>query len=163
MTTNSKTIQKILSDAILLAKKYRSLTGKPLGITGEVAEFSASVLLKNLKLTGARTPGYDGIWTRRGKKKRVQIKGRSFPKDSKKAQRVGIIKLEKPWHSVLLVILDEDFRTQAIYEAERAAIKKAIEKPGSKARERGALTVNFFKRKGICVWPLKGKNAQILQ
>jgi hypothetical protein len=38
-------IAEILNDAKALAKKYRRLTGKPLGITGEVAEFSAAQIL----------------------------------------------------------------------------------------------------------------------
>lgn len=153
MKASLKEIDKLLNSAKTLARKYRTLTGKPLGITGEVAEFSAYNHLKNLELTGARTPGFDGFWYRSGKKKRVQIKGRSFPRDSKKVQRIGQIKLEKPWDSVLLVILDEKFETIAIYEAERDVITRAIKRPGSKARKRGALTVNFFKREGTMVWP----------
>ena len=35
-------IEEILGEAKTLAKKYRKLTGKPLGITGEVAEVSAA-------------------------------------------------------------------------------------------------------------------------
>lgn len=46
-------IDEVLADAKALAKKYRKLTGKPLGITGEVAEFSAAQIL-GLELAGAR-------------------------------------------------------------------------------------------------------------
>ena len=53
-------IAEILSEAKSLAKKYRMLTGKPLGITGEVGEFSAAQIL-GLELAEARQSGYDAI------------------------------------------------------------------------------------------------------
>ena len=40
-----KEIEEILTTAKDLAARYRKLTGKPLGITGEVAEFNAAKLL----------------------------------------------------------------------------------------------------------------------
>lgn len=47
---------------------------------------------------------------------------------------------------MLLVLLDRDLEPTAIYEARRPAIKRAIEKPGSSARnERGALSISQFK------------------
>jgi hypothetical protein len=51
-------VGQILSEAKILAKKYKSLTGKPLGITGEIAEFSAAHAL-GLELSEARQPGYE--------------------------------------------------------------------------------------------------------
>ena len=47
----------ILRDAKVLAQQYRALTGKPLGITGEVAEYEAAHIL-GVELT-ARQAGYD--------------------------------------------------------------------------------------------------------
>ena len=49
-------IRSILQEAKEVAKKYRKLTGKPLGITGEVAEFTAATLL-GLDLAEARQSG----------------------------------------------------------------------------------------------------------
>ena len=49
-------IRDVLDEAKKLAKRYMALTGKPLGITGEVAEFTAATLL-NLELTDARQEG----------------------------------------------------------------------------------------------------------
>lgn len=60
---NSKTsieILEVLSQAERLAHRYRALTGKPLGVTGEVAEFEAARIL-GLELAEARTAGYDAI------------------------------------------------------------------------------------------------------
>ena len=44
MNTDKKLaqIEKILMEAKRLSKEYKELTGKPLGITGEVAEFEAA-------------------------------------------------------------------------------------------------------------------------
>lgn len=59
-----------------------------------------------------------------------------------------------PWDSVLLVILDDEFRVTGIWQAERDAIAAAIAAPGSKARiERGALAVSKFKSIGRKIWP----------
>ena len=86
MALNLRKIEKILSAAIILAKEYKKITNKPLGITGEVAEFTAFKLLK-LELTGARQPGYDAIWNKAGKRKRVQIKGRKLPDEFQKSPK----------------------------------------------------------------------------
>ena len=51
-------IGDILARAKQVAIDYYRLTGKPLGITGEVGEYEAARLLK-LKLAIARTPGFD--------------------------------------------------------------------------------------------------------
>ncbi|MEW5894459.1 MAG: hypothetical protein AB1650_01690 [Candidatus Omnitrophota bacterium] len=145
-------INKILLEAKDLAKRYRALTGKPLGITGEVAEFSAAEVL-GLDLAAARQAGYDALWQRNGKKVKVQIKGRCLMKNCKPGQRVGSIKLTNEWDITLLVLMDENFELVSIYEAGRSAIKKALTEPGSKARnERGSLAVSKFKSIGRQVW-----------
>ena len=73
---------------------------------------------------------------------------------SKPGQRIGRIDLQKPWEFVLLVLLNEDFDATAVYEADRAAVERALMEPGSKARnERGALGVAKFKAIGRTLWP----------
>ena len=152
MSKNDRIIQ-ILSQSKELAKEYYSLTGKPLGITGEIGETEAARLL-GLELSEARQSGYDAKCAIQGKEKFYQIKTRRILPTSKPGQRVGEIKLDKEWDSVLLVLLDENFEPTNIYEAEKEAIKKALEEPGSKARNlRGALSVHKFKSIGYCVWP----------
>jgi hypothetical protein len=145
-------ISEILNDAKALARKYRRLTGKPLGITGEVAEFSAAQIL-GIELAEARQSGYDAIRKENGKVIKIQIKGRCIPKNAKPGQRLGSIQLDKEWDTVLLVLMDEDLEVLAMYEAERPDIEKAILEPGSKARnERGALAVSKFKAIGQKIW-----------
>ena len=135
----------LLADAKVLAQKYRALTGKPLGITGEVAEYEASRVL-GVELTPARQAGYDAIETVDGAVRRLQIKGRCLLKDCKPGQRLGSIDVKKDFDAVLLVLLDENFNATSIYEADREDVLRALAEPGSKSRnERGALGVSKFK------------------
>lgn len=143
---------KILAEAKKLAQRYRALTGKPLGITGEVAEYEAARLL-GVELTPARQAGYDALEHRDGREVRLQIKGRCILDWKKPGQRIGAIDITKEFDAVLLVLLDSDFEAAAIYEASRADVLAALAAPGSKARnERGALSVNKFKSIGQARW-----------
>ena len=145
---NLAEIGKVLSAARRAAVRYKVLTGKPLGITGEVAEYEAARIL-DLTLTKARQEGFDA---RKGRK-RIQIKGRVFGPNAKPGQRIGTIKLNKAWDSVMLVLLDPDLQPFEIYEAGRNAVEKALTTPGSKARnERGQLGVSKFKSIGHLIW-----------
>lgn len=144
-----KEVQEILEQAKQLAARYKRLTGKPLGITGEIAEFNAASLL-HWELAGARTAGYDAIDSD-GRK--IQIKGRCLPEIAKAGQRLGSIRLDHEWDTVLLVLMDETFNVQEMWEAQRPEIEEALLAPGSKARnERGSLGVNKFKQIGMKVW-----------
>jgi hypothetical protein len=147
--TNER-VMSILQEAKLLAQEYRQLTGKPLGITGEVAEYEAARVL-DIELTPARHAGYDAVRTSDGR--RYQIKGRCVLSGSKPGQRLGSIDITKEFDAVLLVLLDENFNAQSIYEAERAAVIEALTKPGSRARnERNSMGVSLFKKIGRCTW-----------
>ena len=138
-------VLEILAEAKKLAQKYRVLTGKPLGITGEVAEYEAARIL-GVALTPARQAGYDATETREGKVFHLQIKGRCVLEDSKPGQRMGSIDIKKEFDAVLLVLLDGNFDATVIYEAPREAVISALTKPGSKSRnERGSLGIAQFK------------------
>ncbi|MEZ4388279.1 MAG: hypothetical protein R3D98_12030 [Candidatus Krumholzibacteriia bacterium] len=153
MNANDRAIASILKKAKALAREYRELTGKPLGITGEVAEVAAAQLL-HLQLADARQARFDATREIGGKTERIQIKGRWLADGAKPGQRVGAIKLNHEWDVVMLVLLDKDYEVSAIWEARRPAIKKALRAPGSKAREeRGQLSVSKFKQIGVKVWP----------
>jgi hypothetical protein len=151
---HSGRILEILRAAKTLAQEYRRLTGKPLGITGEVAEYEAARLL-GVELTAARQAGYDATELRDGLVRRLQIKGRRLVPDCKPGQRVGSIDIEKEWDATVLVLLNENFDATAIYEADRPAIIAAFTAPGSKARnERWALGVATFRSIGRLRWPV---------
>jgi hypothetical protein len=152
MTDNAR-VMDILGEAKQLAREYYALTSKPLGITGEVAEYEAANIL-HLDLTPARNIGYDAIESiDHNSIRRLQIKGRCVLPNCKPSQRVGAIDIAKDWDAVLVVLLDEDFDATEIWEAERAAVLAALAVPGSKARnERGQLGVSKFKAIGKLRW-----------
>lgn len=141
----------VMEAAKQVAIDYYRLTGKPLGITGEIGEYYAAKHL-GLELAEARTPGFDAYGTNR---RRIQIKSRSIPQSKKlTGQRLGSIRLEHEWDVVILVLMDKNFEPFEMYEADRESIEEALRKPGSKARnERNALAVTNFISIGTKVWP----------
>lgn len=142
-------IGRLIDQVKVIAKEYRILTGRPLGITGEVAEYEAAKLL-SLDLSGVRQAGYDAT---RADGTRIQIKGRVLFETSKPGQRIGRIRLDHEWDSVMLVILNQDFMPLKIYEAPRAKVEGALTTPGSRSRnERGSLAVSKFKSIAELVW-----------
>lgn len=153
--TSAKRVKEILSAVKLLAAEYYALTGKPLGVTGEVAEYVAAQTL-GLELAPPRTQGYDAIRRKGRRKERIQIKGRALGKDSKPGQRLSTIKRGSPCDFVLLVLLDnETLELQEMWEAPMTAVDARLAVPGSKARARGALSVSEFKKHCIArlIWP----------
>ena len=150
--TSSKRIFELLREIKPLAREYYDLTGKPLGVTGENAEYEAARVLK-VKLSPARQSGYDAVRKSRGKEQKLQIKGRLLTPSSRSGGRLGSISLKKEWDVVVLVLLNEHYEPTAMYEADRPTIKKALTAPGSKARnERGQLSISKFKSIGQPIW-----------
>lgn len=137
-------VLEVLREAKVLARKFYHLTGKPLGVTGEVAEYEAATKL-SLQLHAARQAGYDATEIREDGLVRIQIKGRCVLNPLKINGRMGAIDLRQPFDVVLLVLLDAEFNAFAMYEASRATVEAALVLPGSKARnERGALAIRQF-------------------
>lgn len=146
-----KRVFEIIDAVKTLAKEYYILTERPLGITGEVAEVEAARLL-GMERAEAREPGYDAIKISDGQEVKVQIKGRRLATGTKSG-KLGAINLLKPWDTVMLVTLDEDYEVTEIREAERPTIEKALQKPGSKARiTRGQLNMSKFRGISEVVW-----------
>jgi hypothetical protein len=149
---NAPRVMELLKEAKALACEYYSLTGKPLGVTGEVAEYEAARIL-GIELTQARQSGYDAIERIGDSLKRLQIKGRCLQEKCKPGQRLGSIRTEHEWDAVLMVLLDHEFNATEIYEAGREQVEAALVAPGSKARNiRGALSVSKFKSIGTLRW-----------
>ena len=142
---NDHEVMEVLREAKVVARRFYELTGKPLGVTGEVAEYEAANHLR-LRLEMARKAGYDATEERDGQVVRIQIKGRCVPKPGRQTGRMGSIDLRQPFDTVLLVLLDAEFNAFAMYEASREAVTELITRPGSKARnERGSVGINQFK------------------
>lgn len=150
----------VLRDVKRLAIEYYELTGKPLGVTGEIAEFEAADKL-DLELAPARTEGYDAVRQRGSRKFRIQIKGRRILDGKPPYQgRVSRIDLAKPFDSVALVLLDQRYETLEIWEAPRAKVEARINAPGSRARnERGSLGISQFRSIAKRVWARPGSRS----
>ena len=145
-------VMSLLRQAKKLAQRYYARTGKPLGVTGEVAEYEAARIL-GVELTPPRQAGFDALERKGTMVRKLQIKGRCLQKNCKPGQRLSSIRTNHEWDAVLMVLLDHNFDATEIYEAPPAKIIAALTEPGSKARNvRGALTVNKFKSIGKLRW-----------
>lgn len=152
-TAEAARVREILAAVKPLAAEYYRLTGKPLGVTGEVAEYVAAELL-DLELSSPRTKGFDAIRKSARGDERIQIKGRVFGDGAKKSQRLGIIKTGAPCDRILLVLLDnQTLEPREMWEAPMQAVEERLKHPGSKSRDRGVLGVSEFKRLAKRIWP----------
>jgi hypothetical protein len=140
-----------MAQARKLAADYRATTGKPLaGISSEIAEYDAARLL-DLDLCKERVGGFDAIGRGSRAGKRIQIKGRAIFDEKKGGQRIGQLKTEQQWDSVVLVLMDEQFEPYEIYEADRDDITQVLAECSSRSK-RGAMSVARFKIIGRLVW-----------
>ncbi|TPL89750.1 gamma-glutamylcyclotransferase [Mesorhizobium sp. B2-3-13] len=152
--TLAERIKGILAAVKPLAAEYYQVTGKPLGVTGEVAEYVASTVM-GLELAPPRTTGYDAVRHTPAGPERIQIKGRAYDPAGNRSQRIGQIKPSGPCDTVMLVLLhNATLDPVEIWEAPFPAVVARLAEPGSISRnERGALAVSDFKRLGRQVWP----------
>jgi len=145
--------EKLVSEARRLAAEYRKATGKPLGISGEIAEFDAAQAL-DLELCKDSVGGYDAVGNSEPRKgKKIQIKGRAVFDEAKSGQRIGQLKMDQEWDSVVLVLMNENYEPVAIYEADRDILVEALdENKSSKRNKRGAMSLAKFKIISTIVW-----------
>ncbi len=159
-------VDKLISEARRIAADYRRATGKTLGgVTGEIAENDAARLLE-LELSEDRNSGYDAIGKGKREGKKIQIKGRAIFDNAKSGQRIGQLKVNQEWDSVVLVLMNEDFEPIEIYEAERGDLLDSLDETSdSKRNKRGAMSVSRFKHIAHLVWDSKEgviENAEVL-
>lgn len=148
-------VDKLISEARRIAAEYRRVTGKTLGgVSGEIAENDAARLL-DLELCREKPGGYDAIGRNRREGKRIQIKGRAIFDESKSGQRIGQIKADQEWDSIMLVLMDENFEPFEIYEADRDVVMQ--ESAAGKRSKRGAMSVAKFRNIAELVW-LRGQD-----
>ena len=146
-------VDKLISEARRIAAEYRRTTGKPLGISAEIARHDACTYLDLEPAEDA--VGYDALGAseeRRGV--RFQIKGRAIFDEKKGGQRLGQIKTDQNWDKILLVLMNEDFETTDIYEASKEDMLSDIDEMDDKSsrKKRGAMSVARFKRLAQLVW-----------
>lgn len=149
-------VDKLMQEARKLAADYRAATGKPLGISNEIAVHDV-IRLMQLRAAPLGDGGYDAVGTGMHEGKLIQIKGRTINPESSSSQRIGQIKVDKEWDSIMLILMNEQYEPLEIYEAERSTILEAVEKTSAKRRNRGALSVSRFKNIGRRVWARDGQ------
>ena len=143
---------KLVSEARRLAAEYRRTTGKPLGISSEIAEFDAAKIL-DLELCDQRDGGYDAVGRGKRAGKKVQIKGRAVFDEKKSGQRIGQMKLEQEWDAIVLVIMNEEYEPIEIFECNRNVIEEAMDdNKSNKRNKRGAMSLAKFKIISDLVW-----------
>ena len=146
-------VGKLITETRRLAAEYRKATGKALAVTSEIAKHDACELLSLEPVESDKEGGFDAIVRNEdGETIRYQIKGRAIFDESKSGQRIGQLKLDKHWDVVVLVLMNEDFVPQEIYQASRAAIEAELQESNSKRKNRGAMSVARFKHVGHLVW-----------
>lgn len=150
---NPYAVNKLIAQARQLAADYWRATGKPLpGISAEIAENDAARLL-DLELAEDREAGYDAVGRGPRQGRRIQIKCRTIFDESKSGHRLGQLKLDRDWDSVVLVLMDDSYEPTEIYEAGREVITETIDAAAaSKRSKRGPLSIARFKAIGRLVW-----------
>ncbi len=142
---------KLIAQARQLAADYRRAMGKPLpGISNEIAEHDAINLL-NLEPKPEGVLGYDAVDPQNGNR-RIQIKSRTIFDETKTGQRIGQIKMEQEWDSVVLVLMNKEYEPYEIYEAVRSDLEESANKSSSNRAKRGALSIARFKIIGRLIW-----------
>lgn len=146
-------VDKLMAQTRKLAAEYRQMTGQPLPVTSEIANYDAARLL-GLEIIQPPPGGYDALGLNPPREGlRYQIKGRAIFDEKKGGQRIGQLRLEQTWDAILLVLLDEQYEPSEIYEASREAIEAAMAEAGESNRnKRGTLSVARFRHIARLVW-----------
>jgi len=148
--SNPYAVDKLIAQARQLAADYRRTMGKTLpGISNEIAEYDVMRLLELQPDTHAES-GWDAVDPETGR--RVQIKSRTIFDESKSGARIGQLKMNQAWDSVVLVLMDDNYEPYEIYEALREDLAEFAEASGSGRAKRGAMSVARFKVIGELVW-----------
>lgn len=145
----------LIEEAKRIARRYYQLTGRPLGISGEIAEHEASRLL-GLKLAPVREAGIGAFLSSGEKVQRFQIKDRAVEPSRRYIGRVPKINLVPKFDAALLVLLEKNtFNVLEIWCAQYVDIKARLLVPGSKSRnERSSMGISQFNSIAQKIWPL---------
>ena len=140
----------LIDEARELERRYRQLTGKPLGVSGEVGEYEAARIL-GLELAPPRAAGYDATdangLTYQIKTRALDAAGR------KKSQQLGSIARGHTFDVLAVIVLDEILSPVEVWTADMANVEAALNEPGSKARnERRSLSLPKIRQIGQLAW-----------
>ena len=149
-------IDKLTAEARRLAAEYRRVTGKTLHLSGEIAVNDAVRLLE-LETAEELNGAYDAVLRHPDRVERFQIKARVVFDELKSGHRLGELKLDKLWDTLLVVLMNAEYETVEIYSLDRATVSAQLE--DSKPNKKGSLTVARVKRSGRLVWTREGGSA----
>jgi len=150
-TTHLYSVDKLIEQARQLATDFKKMTGKPLpGVSNEIAEHDAAKFL-GLELSDDRSQGFDAKRLLSKGPQKVQIKARTIFNDNYRGQRLGQLKLDKDWDSVVLVLMNEEYQAFEIFEASRDDIFDNLNDNSSRMK-RGAMSVAKFRNIATLVW-----------
>lgn len=151
LPTNVYSVDKLIEQARQLAADYKRMTDKPLpGVSNEIAEHDAAKLI-GLELCKDRSAGFDAERIASTGPQRIQIKARTIFNDNYRGQRLGQLKLDKEWDSVVLVLMNDDYMPVEIFEAARHDIFDNLN-DNSGRMKRGAMSVAKFRNIATLVW-----------
>lgn len=136
----TKEMRKVVDSAIKVALGYERLTGRKLGITGEIAEVLACDKLELRFLEDPIAAGYDAV-DERGKK--YQIKSKRVLRNEGRMGRFS----QHRFHYAILVLFDKDYNVTGIWKASYAKIKPVIER-----HQRRNPSIREFRNAGKLVW-----------
>jgi len=108
-------VEKLMEETRRVAAQFRKTTGQTLPVGPELARFDAIQLL-DLKAPPEGLSGVDAIF---GERQRYQIKNRVVFDDRKTGYRIGQLNFDGDWNVLLLVLLDEEYRTVEIFQMDR--------------------------------------------
>ncbi|MBI2799577.1 MAG: hypothetical protein HYX63_04730 [Gammaproteobacteria bacterium] len=146
---NVYAVDKLTAEARRLAAEYRRVTGKTLPLSGEIAVNDAIRLLR-LEPPALPTAGYDAMRQHAERTELIQIKARVVFDELKGPHRLGELKLDKPWDTLLVVLMNADYEPVEIYSLGRAEVIAALE--DRSPQQKSSLTVARAKRVGTLVW-----------
>ncbi len=149
-------VDKLMAEARKLAAEYRRVTGKTLPVSSEIA-ISDAIRLLDLQPAENNSDGWDVVRHTNGKNARLQVKARIVFDQTKGAHPLGQLNLDRSWDGVLLVLMNDEYEAQEIYEADRDVIVQTI--AGKEKKKRGSMSVAQFKKIGRRVWPAAGASA----
>jgi len=146
-------LDKLMDETRRLAAEYRRSTGSTLPVSAELAKFDAMSLL-GLRPLDEPESGVDALRDSEQGVERIQIKGRVIFDPKKTGQRVGQLNFDAGWDVVVLVMMNEDYQSTAIYSVSKSHLLKVLaEQQDGKNNARGALSVKKFQAIAEQIWP----------
>ncbi|WP_225784237.1 hypothetical protein [Xenophilus sp. Marseille-Q4582] len=114
-------IQDLVRSIKTAAVSYQERFGRALGVTGELAELQAALLL-GLELAPPRCPGVDAYEETPSGRRSLQIKSRRVLGRGYAGERIGKLGSVYPSEAVLLVLVDAGYEVIGIWEADFAKL-----------------------------------------